>query len=144
MKIKFLLAGLCWMLASTVVWATPPESLDVSYNQDKNMLLISGRHPTQDRHEHFIRRIKVMINHSEPIMKYLTYQNSASEFRAEIMINGKPGDTIKIEAFCSQGGSQEYILQIPQEVVGAIEPVDHAAQLKSIKDNDHQTLPIIP
>lgn len=139
-----------WMITAVLIvhasgaWATPPQTLELSYNQDKQLLTVSGSHPTQDRLEHFIRRIRVTVNQNEPVTTYLTRQDSPGEFKAVVALNAQPGDTVKIEAFCNQGGGKEQILQIPKAVVTEVEPVDPAANLKAIKDRDHQTLPIIP
>lgn len=132
------------VLLPAVAWATPPESLDVSYNQEKGLITVSGRHPTQDRLEHFIRRVRVTINQDEPQTTYLTRQESASEFQATVAVKGNPGDMIKVEVFCSQGGSKDFTLQVPKVAVIQSAPVNHAQQLKELKDKDHEALPIVP
>ncbi|MBL8013777.1 MAG: hypothetical protein JNN05_08020 [Candidatus Omnitrophica bacterium] len=145
MKVKIILMTVVTAWMPGAVWATPPESLDVSYDQEKKVILVSGRHPTQDRLEHYIRRFRVTFGEKEPQTTYLTRQNSASEFQAAIPVVAKPGDTIRVEVFCNQGGSKESVLQIANKpTLKDGEAEDHAKQLKDLKDKDHQTLPIIP
>lgn len=145
MKNNILLVGMIMTLIPSIAWATPPESLDVQYNSEKKLLTVSGRHPTQDRLEHFIRRFRVTVNQDEPHTTYLTRQNSASEFQADIPLDAKPGDAIKVEVFCNQGGGKESVLHVPpQAALNEVKPVDHAQQLKDLKDKDHETVPVVP
>lgn len=125
-------------------WATPPESLELSYNQSAGILTVSGRHPTQDRFEHFIRRVIITRNQDEPQKFYLTRQDSASEFKIAVPVNSEPGDTIRIAVYCSQGGTKSAEIQIPKIVQKVIKAETSAKDLKAIKDKDHQTSPIIP
>ena len=125
-------------------WATPPESLEVSYNQSAGTLTVSGHHPTQDRFEHFIRIVTIIRNQDEPQKFYLTRQDSASEFKVTVPVKSEPGDTIRITVNCSQGGAKSAEIQILKIVQKVIKPEISAQELKAIKDKDHQNLPIIP
>ena len=136
---------LLWLCQNPgLVFATPPETLEIQYNPDKQSLTLSGRHPTQDRLEHFIRRIQVTRNQDEPETFYLTRQDSLKEFKVKIPIKIEPGDRIKAEVFCSQGGTKSIEFQAPQIAVQKSSSANPAEDLKAIKDKDHQNMPIIP
>src|SRR5262245_55130102 len=101
-------AGIIFFVSMAVMiangaWATPPESVDVSYNKDTGVLTVQGPHPTQDRHEHYIRRLVVTRNHDEPQKFYATRQDAANAFKMEVPFKAEPGDKIHVEVFCSQG-----------------------------------------
>lgn len=140
---KYFLLGLVllWGLCPQQGFATPPETLDIQYSLDAQTLTLSGRHPTQHRLEHFIRRMIVTRNQEEPQKFYLTRQDSASEFKTTVPLKLEPGDMIKIETLCSQGGGKSAEFQVPEIVVQENVP---AEDLKTIKDNAHQNMPIIP
>lgn len=132
------------LMAPSFSWSTPPESLELSYNQSAGTLTMSGRHPTQDRFEHFIRRVVITRNQDEPQKFYLTRQDSVSEFKVTVPVKLEPGDTIRIAVYCSQGGTKSAEIQIPKIVQKVIKSEISAEELKAIKDKDHQTLPIVP
>lgn len=136
--------GLAIMI-SNGAWATPPESLEVSYNKDLGVLTVQGAHPTQDRLVHFIRRLIVTRNHDEPQKFYATRQDSMSSFKIEVPVKAEPGDSLHIEVFCSQGGTKSADFVLPKPAAQPQEPVlSPEEQLKAMKDNGHETLPIIP
>lgn len=126
------------------VSATPPDSVDIQYNQDNQTMTLTGRHVTQDRLEHFIRRINVTINQQEPQKFYLTRQDSNSEFKKTIPVKLEPGDMVKIDVFCSKGGTRTAEFQVPRVTQGEVKDKTGVEDLKAVKDNDHQNMPIIP
>ena len=126
------------------VLATPPDSLVIAYNQDSQKLTVSGHHVTQDRLEHFIRRVIVTRNQDEPQKFYLTRQDSMSEFKTTIPIKLEPGDKVKIDVFCSQGGTKSTEYQLPKVIASEVKEKAKPQDLKAVKDNDHQNMPIIP
>jgi hypothetical protein len=125
--------------------ATPPESLDISYSKELGILIVQGPHPTQDRFEHFIRRLIVTRNQDEPQKFYVTRQDSAGGFKIEVPFKAEPGDSLRIEVFCSQGGTKSADFALPKVVVPPQEPVlTPEEQRKILKDKEHETIPIIP
>lgn len=142
-KIMMLVCFVVFM-APRISFATPPESLELSYNKDSGILTAQGPHPTQDRFEHYIRRVVVTRNQDEPQKFYVTRQDSASQFKFDVPFKAEPGDKLHVEVFCSQGGTKAADLDIPKTVQKSQEPSMPAEQLKAMKDKEHQTLPIIP
>ena len=138
----FLTFGL--FLIPLVALATPPESLELSYDQVAGTMSAQGHHPTQDRFEHYIRRVIVVRNQEEPKKFYVTRQDSVSEFKITVPVKIEPGDKFHVEVYCSQGGMKAVDLEIPK-IVQKIQPHQTTAEeLKALKDKDHQNLPIIP
>lgn len=132
------------VLYSPLAIATPPESLALEYDHTAEVLLISGSHPTQDRIEHFIRRAVVFRNQDEAKKFYVTRQDSASVYKFSVPFKAEGGDQLKVEVHCSQGGSQTASLVIPKAVQETEAKQLTADDLKSIKDRDHQSIPVIP
>lgn len=133
--IAFLLSFVCMTAGST-----PPGDLILSYDLINMGLTAQGPHPTQDLTEHFIRRMEVVINGQEKRVFYFPRQSSASEFKETVPVELKPGDNIHVAVFCSQGGSKEADLKIAEAQPIQIVPID----LKTIRDKDHETMPMIP
>jgi hypothetical protein len=129
------------MLLSPAAHATPPGDLNLTYDLDKQSLTAQGPHPTQDMTEHYIRRMEVSKNGGEVKMFYFPRQNSASEFKETVPFNMEPNDKIHVKVFCSQGGSKEADLAIPEAKSDeTAQPVD----LKSLKDKEHPNMQVIP
>lgn len=140
--IGFLFYGVA--MCSPWAWSTPPDSLEVEYDLNAGVLVISGSHPTQDRLEHFIRRAVVVRNGDEPQKFYVTRQDSASGFKFSFPFKAEGGDQLQVEVFCSQGGSNTAAFQIPNAEPEA-KPAEFTAEdIKAIKDRDHQAIPVIP
>ena len=132
------------LLMSIKVWATPPENVELAYDMGKGILTISGKHPTQDRLEHFIRRAVVVINQNEPKGFYTTRQNSANGYEFLVPVQAEAGDKIHVEVYCSQGGSKSVDLDVPRAVSESKPVVMTADDVKALKDQDHQNIPVIP
>ncbi|GEM_PF-1257282 len=121
--------------------AAPPSNLTLDYDLDSGTLTAQGSHPTQDRFEHYIRRMMVTKNQEEPQTFYFTRQNSAGEFKQTVSLKIKAGDKIHVQVYCSLGGSSEADLVIPDEKkIDGIKKID----LKALKDQDHKNSVVIP
>lgn len=131
-------------ISSPLSWATPPQTLDLSYNPSAGMLKVSGNHPTQDRLEHFIRRVVITRQYNEPETFYLTRQNSANEFEITVPVKFQPGETVRIDVYCSQGGTKSAELQVPKIVQNTKALEVSPEDLKALKDQEHKNSPIIP
>lgn len=129
------------LLTCPLSFATPPGDLTLSYDLDAGMLPVQGPHPTQDRFKHYIRRMVVKQNQQEPQTFYFTRQDSASEFKQTVPLKMKAADKIHIQVYCSQGGSKEADLVIPEEKK---EEGMKALDLKALKDQDHKNSQVIP
>ena len=132
------------MMVPVLSNATSPESLELKYDQLVGTLSAQGHHPTQDRFEHYIRRLIVVRNQEEPMKFFVTRQDSVSEFKITVPLKLEPGDKIHVDVYCSQGGMKAADLEIPK-IVQKVQPTEITAKaLKAIKDKDHQNSMIIP
>jgi hypothetical protein len=122
------------------VHATPPGDVNVSYDLVKQTITVMGPHPTNDMTEHYIRRVEVSVNGAAPKMFYFPKQSSASEFNETVNVPLKPNDHVHVKVACSEGGSKEADLHIPEAKPEEQAPVD----LKTIKDKDHENIQVIP
>ena len=117
-------------------FATPPGDLLLTYDLEKGTITAQGPHPTQEPTEHYIRRFEISRNNEAPKTFYFPKQRSAPEFKETVAFDFKPGDFIYVKVSCSQGGSKELGLQIPEE--------NTAMDLKALKDQDHQNMQVVP
>lgn len=140
MNITMMLLGLM-LLSCPVSFATPPADLQLSYDLDQGTLTAQGAHPTQDRFEHFIRRMVVTVNREEPQTFYFTRQNSAGEFKQTVSLPMKAGDKISVSVYCGKGGSKDANVTIPEEEGAGSQS---AMDLKALKDQDRRNSRVIP
>ena len=139
---KKLMALLVMMLlACPVSFAAPPANITLSYNLDAGTITAQGRHPTQDRFKHYIRRMVLTQNHEEPKTFYFTRQDLASEFKQTVPLKIKAGDKIHAQVYCSLGGSSEADLVIADEKK---KDDNKTVDLKTLKDQDHKNSQVIP
>ena len=137
---KWTLSLIMMILFCPGSFATPPANLDLSYDLDAGTLTARGAHPTQDRFEHYIRRMEVVVNEGKVQKFYFTRQDSANEFNETVMLDIKPGDDIYAEVFCSYGGTKDAMIKIPADQKQQAAPVN----LKEIKEKDHKNLMVVP
>ena len=129
------------LLVCPVSFATPPFDLTLTYDLLNGTLTAQGHHPTQDRFEHYIRRMEVTINDGEAQEFYFTRQDSVSEFKQTVSVQTKPSDQIHIKVYCSQGGTREAELVIPAAKKDAS---GSTTDLKERRDQEHKNLQIVP
>ena len=101
MRIIYLCIMACLILSTTNALATPPQSINLSYDSDKRILRVEAKHVTHKR-KHYIRKMVIYINAEEnPKVLFFTRQSKPSEFIKEVSMKANPGDTIRVKLFCS-------------------------------------------
>lgn len=133
--IRSIMACLCGIFLCAQAFATPPAGLALSYDLDAGTMTAQGSHPTQDRFKHYIRRMVVAQEKQEPQTFYFTRQDSANEFKQTVPMKLKAGDRAHVQVYCSQGGSSEADLVIPDE---------QKTDINVIKAQDHRNSQVIP
>ena len=114
MDIKRVLFMLLAALSVSVdAWATPPSSVKLTYDLDKQILHVSATHPANKLDKHFLRRIVIYKNDAELNTVYFTRQKAPSGIEEDIPVTAEGGDKIAIEVFCSQGGLGKGEVSIP-------------------------------
>lgn len=112
---KRYLVILCMLFVAmpcALAYAHPPEKVTLSFNQETGALSVEVIHPVSNPSTHFINRIEIlqngeMIKDEEPPRqdtRMLTVVYSLPEL--------KPGDIIKVTAFCSRFGERSEEIKI--------------------------------
>ena len=74
----------------TWAWATPPSSINLSYDADKKNLHIEIAHPSHDPHKHHIRKVEVTLNDGKPQELYFASQTSPGFLMTDVIEKDKP------------------------------------------------------
>ena len=98
-------------------FAASPSSIDISYDSKEKNLHIAVNHVTHDPREHYIRKILIYKNADTEPAIYRYVQQSSTQAQAEdVAIDLKPGDTIKVEAYCIEAGKAENTFTVPEDL----------------------------
>ncbi len=76
------------------------------------MLHIEMRHVTSNNRDHYIRRVIITKNSEKPIVLWEVSQPSPSQFIKDVPMVAKVGDSIRVEAICSNVGRGQATLKI--------------------------------
>ena len=97
------------------VWATPPSSIELTYDPQKGNLHIEVVHTAHDPHKHHIRKVEVSLNDEKPINLYFATQTTPARLIIDLNLQAKAGDKIRVLAICNQAGRREETLIVPEE-----------------------------
>ncbi|MBI3314364.1 MAG: hypothetical protein HYZ86_00265 [Candidatus Omnitrophica bacterium] len=107
------------MAGTSFVWATPPTEMEISYDpappsagQARGVLHVEAKHISDHLDKHYLRRLVIYRNGVKEQEIAYTRQKYPSKFIEDIPLIVKPGETISVEVFCSQGGSKRAELTI--------------------------------
>jgi hypothetical protein len=110
-KIFLILASL--FLSARIVYASPPTSIDVTYDSATKEITAIIYHQSYDIKKHYINVVRMMINGVPVNTERFHWQHSAREQTAVFGIPSvKPGDVITIQAFCNKGGERSQDVKI--------------------------------
>lgn len=98
-------------------FAHAPASVDLSYDQERQVLNIKIEHITQAVRKHYIRSIEVRKNDSEHDIYYFHYQKDNKMIEQDISIEAVTGDVLNVKVSCKQGGSMSASLMVEEPVV---------------------------
>ena len=115
MRKILLTAGLFIFCVVNAAWATPPSSIDLSYDPENKNLHIEIAHASHDPRAHHIRKVEVTRNDDKPIDLYFATQTTPAMLTTDVPLEAKEGDTIRVVAICSEAGRKEETLVIPKE-----------------------------
>ncbi len=96
-------------------WATPPSSIELTYEPDKKNLHIEIAHAAHDPHKHHIRKVEVYLNDEKPIDLYFATQTTPASLIIDLALQAKAGDKIRVLAICNEAGRLEETLIVPKE-----------------------------
>ena len=113
MKKIFLFIVIIFFLVPPV-FSHPPTDLALTYDLNTQILHIGMTHVTGNIREHHIRRLMISKNDEPPVSITIVKQTTPSSEVDDIPFSAKPTDTIRVEAFCKEGGSATTTLVIPE------------------------------
>lgn len=106
---KALFVTMILILALTIsVSAHPPGDIEMSFNNENNMVEVTIPHSSGDNSAHFINNVKVYLNDNLHIEQNFIMQTDNKIQYLHYMIPGaKSGDSILLKAECNKFGSKE-------------------------------------
>ncbi|MBU0468421.1 MAG: hypothetical protein KKD07_03225 [Candidatus Omnitrophica bacterium] len=117
MKKRLIVLTLLLMFFAANSFAHAPASVDLSYDQEKQVLKVKIQHVTQAVRKHYIRSIEVRKNDSEDDVYYFHYQKDNKLIEQDISIEAVAGDFFNVKVSCKQGGSTMASLVVEELVV---------------------------
>ena len=90
-----------FMAGASFVWATPPTTLDLTYDPATGVLHVEAKHISDHLDKHYLRRLVIDRNGAKEKEIAYTRQKYPSKFVEDIPFIAKPGETIAVEVFCS-------------------------------------------
>ena len=93
--------------------AHPPKKVNVKYEKESKLLIISIPHSVKDVTKHYIKSITISVNGNE--IKVLEYKSQSSETSHNVEIELpelKNGDKVKVKAKCNKMGAKKTIIKI--------------------------------
>jgi desulfoferrodoxin (superoxide reductase-like protein) len=111
---KLTMVGL-FFLSASVLFGTPPDSLQLNLDSSGTMLSVKVFHPTRNTANHFIKTIDVTLNGNQIIQ-----QNYDCQFNQEVqeavykLINLKAGDKIEVTGTCNIYGKKTGLYTVPK------------------------------
>ncbi len=102
---KILLSLICVLILPIApCLATPPTSIDLTYDMDKGSLHVEAVHPSFNLVKSYVRLMEVYVNDNQVQSKNYTMQNDYNKFMDDVPVTAQVGDVIKVDLFCSLGG----------------------------------------
>ena len=100
------------LLPFSASFATPPTSIELSYDQSKGNLHVEAVHPSFDLTKSYVRLMIIYVNGNQ--VSFLNYfrQNDYNEFTDDVPLTAQAGDIIKADLFCSLGGEMAKELKV--------------------------------
>ena len=93
-------------------FATPPTSIDLSYDLTKGMLHVEAVHPSFDLDKSYVRLMNVYVNGDQVSTLNYFRQTDNKEFIDDVPLTAQVGDVIKVDLFCSLGGEMAQELTV--------------------------------
>jgi len=136
---KNMLLGLCFLGIFPVVLclATPPTGISLSYELDKAFLHVDAVHESDILDKSYVRMMTVSLN-GQPVQSlYYTRQQNHEGFSDDVSIKAQVGDVIRVELFCTEGGSlaQEMTVTKPQPQDSADQDTSANAESQTNSDS---------
>jgi len=93
-------------------FATPPTSINLTYDLAKGNLHILAIHPTFDLNKSYVRLVVIYVNDTQVSSIDYFRQNDYNEFDTDVPLTAQAGDVIKADLFCTLGGEMAQELTV--------------------------------
>ncbi|MCA9408567.1 MAG: hypothetical protein KC733_07750 [Candidatus Omnitrophica bacterium] len=93
-----------FLLLCYPVFGHPPAKVALNYDFTNQTLHVEMRHTTNNSRKDYVRKLVVIKNEEEPIIKYYNIQTNTLQFSEDIMIPAQDGDKIAVDAYSKEGG----------------------------------------
>jgi len=104
-------AALC--LLAMPALANPPSDIAIAVDKDTATMTVTITHPVADPATHYVENIKINQNGRIVIDNDYKSQPAKDTFTYTYPVQVLSGDTIRVTARCSLGGSKEGVLTMP-------------------------------
>ena len=113
MKKILILSILCTLTWTQLVYAHPPTKIETAFDHNSKVLYATITHPVDDPVDHFIKKVRIMLNGQEIIRHKISKQDNALIQAVSYMIpDVQSGDEVSIEAYCSIDGTWTEKIQL--------------------------------
>jgi hypothetical protein len=107
------------LLAITQLLATPPDSINLSFDSSSHILSVRIFHPTRNVATHHIAGVAVALNQAPIITQKINTQTDQNEQDvAYTIIDAQPADKLSLTATCSVFGKMTVTLDVPADSGG--------------------------
>ncbi len=113
--IKKILLCVCLMVMPagvSLVLANPPSAIELAYDTTAQQLHVKAFHPSDRVDRYYLHRMLVSIDGVLQQEIFFTRQPYPWGMETDVALAAKPGQTISVELFCTQGGSKKEDLLI--------------------------------
>lgn len=112
---KIFLVLVSFLLSANLAFASPPTSIDVTYDPAKKKITALIYHQSYNIKKHYINVVTLIINGAVVEVQRFHWQHTAREQTAVFDVPDlKPGDVITIKAFCNKGGQRAQDIKIKE------------------------------
>ena len=107
---------LFFLALCSTAYAHPPSDVIITYDPGTKMLKAVIMHNVSNPQNHYIKKVDVAINGQEIIEHQISRQdNNISQTVTYLIPDGKVGDRISVEAYCSISGKLEKEIDIKDQ-----------------------------
>lgn len=96
----------------TLGLATPPTSISLTYDLDKQSLHVEAVHHTEDLLKNYVRLMNVYVNGNQVLTLSYNHQTDYEKFTDDAAVTAQEGDVIKVDLFCFSGGELAQELKV--------------------------------
>jgi hypothetical protein len=104
-----------FIFSATLSFATPPTSISLSYDLNKQSLHVEAIHPSYNLEKSYVRLMDVYLNGAQVSTLNYYKQNDYNKFTDDVSLTAQVGDVIKVDLFCSLGGEMAQELTVTKQ-----------------------------